>query len=245
MPCLVMLLQLIFHEKRSVCLFIWTWNGLKCPCKWTPDVTMIVIRGLMSYHQRYWLLKSKLLIVKTSNSDKMMDLNFSVNVLQIVILLVKMLHSSLKLLDDGFVLLDVLILLQNCWLLVFNDILKFLDFIVNFQAWYIFLAWDWGWGGSEERGRRLCQVRGGDGEASLQGRGSAQDSTHPTQPPLTLIWHHPLFLLTVDKHLRRSLMKMSNKLGTFAKSGANKNSSALLGAPLFYVWKEMFCASLQ
>ena len=44
----------------------------------------------------------------------MMDLNFSVNVLQIVILLVKMLHSSLKLLDDGFVLLDVLILLQNC-----------------------------------------------------------------------------------------------------------------------------------
>ena len=64
----------------------------------------------------------------------------SVNVLQFLILLIKMLHSSLKLLDDSFVLLDVLILLQNCRPLVFNDILQFLDFIVHFQARYIFLA---------------------------------------------------------------------------------------------------------
>ena len=44
----------------------------------------------------------------------------SVNVLQFLILLIKMLHSSLKLLDDSFVLLDVLILLQNCRPLVFK-----------------------------------------------------------------------------------------------------------------------------
>lgn len=70
------------------------------------------------------------------------DLKFSVYILEIVILLVKMLHRSLKLLDDGFVFLDVLILLQNCRLLVLNDILKFLDFIVHFQARNVFLAGD-------------------------------------------------------------------------------------------------------
>ena len=131
-------------------------------------------------------------------------------ILQIVILLVKMLYRSLKLLDDGFVLLDVLILLQNCRLLVFNDMLKFFDFIVHFQVRNVFLTGDWGRGCSEERGWRLCEVGGGDREASLQGRGSAQAAAHPTQSPLTLVWHHSLLLLAVDKHLRGILMELSN-----------------------------------
>ena len=68
--------------------------------------------------------------------------NNSVYILEIVILFVKMLHGSLKLFDYGFVLFDVLILLQNCRFLMFNDILKFFDFIVHFQARDVFLARD-------------------------------------------------------------------------------------------------------
>ena len=66
----------------------------------------------------------------------------SVYILEIVILFVKMLHGSLKLLDDGLVLFDVLILLLNCRLLIFDDVLKVFDFIVHFQARDVFLAGD-------------------------------------------------------------------------------------------------------
>ena len=58
------------------------------------------------------------LIHQSINKDEMWiwdnthaNTNSSVYILEIVILFVKMLHGSLELLDDGFVLFDVLILL--------------------------------------------------------------------------------------------------------------------------------------